>query len=202
MIDPKRDPNWKPSPELLAAFADGELDGRDEAAELRAHIEGWLAANPAAQAELDANRRLRRLWDRTSPPEPSAETWRKTVAGVQRPAPAPPRSSGGRVLVGAALVACLGWALLLLGNFDTQKPKPPVEVFQVAEDADVDIIHIDGTSIDSIVVGRLPLSGPLELADPGDVLITNIAPRDNMRPMPAQQRPILWLLARDEGDGE
>jgi len=29
---------WKPSQELLAAFADGELDGRGELAELRARI--------------------------------------------------------------------------------------------------------------------------------------------------------------------
>jgi len=31
-------PPWKPSQELLAAFADGELDGRGELAELRARL--------------------------------------------------------------------------------------------------------------------------------------------------------------------
>jgi hypothetical protein len=65
--------------ELLAAYADGELD-----AEGRAAVERWLADHPEALPELHAQRELSPanagLWERAEPPEPSAAAW----AGVRR----------------------------------------------------------------------------------------------------------------------
>jgi hypothetical protein len=62
------------SPELLAAYADGELDD-----ETRAHVEQWLAEHPEALAELEAQRELSPanvpLWERAEPPEPSSGVW-------------------------------------------------------------------------------------------------------------------------------
>lgn len=205
MID---DPNtnWKPTPELLAAFADGELDARDDAAELRARIERWLAKNPQAEAELVGNRRLKAIFERTNPPTPSSETWRSVLERIhERPAvPEPQRTSAGAWLIGAGAAACLVWVVLLAGSF-WRTPAESTEVLMVATDADVEIVHVEGNAIDSLVVGLLPLNGVLELANPGEVIITSVTPyrRDNMVPMvqiDASRRPMIW--AKLEGEAE
>jgi hypothetical protein len=60
--------------ELLAAYADGELDD-----ESRAQVEQWLAEHPEALAELEAQRQLSPtnvpLWERAEPTEPSSAVW-------------------------------------------------------------------------------------------------------------------------------
>ena len=54
-------------PRLLAAYADGELDAAG-----RARVEAWLAANPDARADLEAQRRLGPrgpLWEASAAPQ-------------------------------------------------------------------------------------------------------------------------------------
>ena len=72
------DRNWNPGPELLAAYVDGEFEGRDELAALRVRVEDWLSKHPHAQEELAQYRKLRKLWHDTAPDEPSDEAWRPT----------------------------------------------------------------------------------------------------------------------------
>src|SRR5205814_7023357 len=47
------DPDEGPTPEQLAAYADGELADADRAA-----VEAWLLRDPSAAAEVEAQRRL------------------------------------------------------------------------------------------------------------------------------------------------
>jgi hypothetical protein len=61
-------------PELLAAYADGELDP-----DTRAAVERWLADHPQARDELLAQRQLSPanwpLWQKAEPPLPSPDAW-------------------------------------------------------------------------------------------------------------------------------
>ncbi|HEV3437018.1 MAG TPA: hypothetical protein VG122_06650 [Gemmata sp.] len=62
------------SEEILAAYADGELDAVD-----RIRVEQWLADHPEMMDELRVQRELSAsnvaLWDAVEPPEPNAATW-------------------------------------------------------------------------------------------------------------------------------
>src|SRR5438105_1367589 len=65
-----------------AAFADGELD-----AAARARVEAWLAANPSARPDLEAQRRLsrrnRRFWRAAAAPNPGEANWVRVLGHVQ-----------------------------------------------------------------------------------------------------------------------
>jgi hypothetical protein len=196
---------WKPSPELLAAYADGELDARDDAALLRARIEAWVAANPAAQAELAADRRLKNLWDRTTPPLPPNEVWLAAMNRLERlPTPKPARRVPAAVwfVSTGAAAACLLWAILLASSF-WKAPAVAPEVFVVAGESDVEILHVDGDAVESLVVGLLPFRSVFELADLGEIEIMSLtgAPRDNMKPVVVSEgpsRPLIWARAEWE----
>src|SRR5262245_54407800 len=82
----------RPFPELLAAYADGELD-----AAARAQVEAWLAAHPEARAELEAQRRLSRrnqkLWHASAGPSPSEASWARVLNRVQSALRTPPAAA-------------------------------------------------------------------------------------------------------------
>jgi hypothetical protein len=191
--------SWKPTPELLAAYGDGELEGREQIA----RVEAYLAGHPEAQAELAAQRRLRHLWDETTPAEPTTAAWQRTFEGVasapRRVAPRPTWWAFGAVVV----AACVVWALVAVWRTPPPTVAPtPVEPFPVAHNDEVEILRIDGDDLASIVVGRLPLLGVLELAESGDVEVTNVQPAqgDNMRPMMpvVGRRPMIWAKVESE----
>ena len=71
-------------PELLAAYFDGEFEGRDDTASLRRQVEAWLAANPDARSHLADYRRLRQIWQQTTPAEPRSQIWEKVIARVRQ----------------------------------------------------------------------------------------------------------------------
>jgi hypothetical protein len=62
------------SRELLAAYADGELDG-----DYRVLVEQWLAENPGALDDLQTQREFSAsntvFWEAAEPPEPTAVDW-------------------------------------------------------------------------------------------------------------------------------
>jgi hypothetical protein len=188
-------PNWKPSPELLAAFADGELDARDDADGLCARIEAWLAANPAAQADLAANRRLKALWDRGAPPAPPAEAWDQVMKRLAHaPAPARRGRSAGFWVGAATAAACVLWALMLANSY-RKPPAPALEVFAVAGDNDVEILYVEGDSLDGLVVGFGPFRNVLELPDFGEIVVISVTPSplDNTKPVfNSEGPPLIW----------
>ena len=76
-------------------------------------------------------------------------------------------------------------------------PQPVFEPLPLASGSEVEIVRIDGDDVASVVVGRLPLVGVLELANAGDVELTQANER-----MPMVQaegrRPMLWAKLESE----
>lgn len=202
---------WSPSPELLAAYFDGELVGRPEQIDLRRRIARWLRSHPEARAVLDDYRRIAHLWHDTTPPEPEPAVWQRLdaqLASIPLARSSPARRQWVRwttaLVTVAAAIGLAVWlarpdALQLARAPEKQITAPPdtVEVFPVATAGEVTILRVEGDDTQTLVVGELPLHGPLELAGPGEVALTSVQPdaRDRMRPlvrMGDAQRPMIW----------
>jgi hypothetical protein len=190
-----------PSPEQLAAYLDGELDALG-----RARVAAWLCGHPAAAAELEALRRLERVWHENTPPAPDEAQWdallgrivadaeRRTAAvAAEEPVVASgparvlrPAHTGWRWhLRMAGTAAALLFVILAAyrpSPLSPPAPTPPsigpavVHVLRVADDDDVEIVSMDAADIGSLVVGEPPMRGPFVLAAPGDVILESIAP--------------------------
>jgi hypothetical protein len=162
-------------PELLAAYADGELPS----AECR-RVEAWLAAHPEARADIEAQRRLARLFDEAAPPPPADERWAEALAQVQQrlDEPAPRRRRVALVAALLGLAAALLLALVLkyprgggpAGPPDG--PQPTVEeAWPVASAADVEILSMDDRDRGALVVGEPPVNEPMELLTADEVKV-------------------------------
>jgi hypothetical protein len=207
------DPRWQPDPQLLAAFFDGELEGRDDLADLRARLEIWLETHPEALAEWHEHQRLQKLWQDTSPAEPTNSTWNETLQRIdaERKAPSIKPKRARPWLTAGIAIACVGLLMVALigalrypwtsGGSDepmVQQPQPKPgpahaedEVFAVATASEIVILRVEGADTDALVVGRPPVVGPLELADAGDIVIVRVRPdaRDNMMPFVRHKGP-------------
>lgn len=190
-----------PWPDVLAAYADGELD-----APARAAVERWLAAHPRARAELRAQRDLSPgnwpLWQQVEPPLPSEDTWaavRALVADAVPPQPTTPavtrewgwwRRAGvyfGGGLIGFA-AACL--LLGLVGRLFVppvrndpvpvpariDDPLAEYAVLPLANGSDVDIERVAGGGGGLLPVGAAPLPDVLVLAGAGDIEVEDAEP--------------------------
>jgi anti-sigma factor RsiW len=209
-------PNWlqperEPTPEELAAFADGELEPA-----ARERVESWLAEHPQQAAEVEADRHLMRFWHDNPPPEPSADAWDGALAHISSavPAPAPVRrpwrprtGSWGRV-VGSFLAAAAVLSGVLLarplwktptpgvpavpGVTEEQEPEGP---FPVATAEEVNIISMDAKDADAVVMGQ-PLMGSFELAAPEDIQVLKVEPHpaDGLVPR-LEENPVPMIVA-------
>jgi hypothetical protein len=216
------DSGYEARAELLAAYADGELDGDDFLA-LRRRVEGWLARHPEAAAELESLRRLRHLWRLAAPADPGEVAWAAVSSGIQdrlarAGAGRGPWRRWVRVLAWGAAAAILAWlALALLPGRPDDRPLaqnqngtgtqavPDDDPFPVATADEVEILSVQGADTGSLVVGNLPVDGELVLAAPGDVTLRSVRPaaRDNMVPDVVLQgagAPMIW--ARIAGERE
>lgn len=192
--------DWKPSPEVLAAYVDGEVTDADEVH----HIEAYLDENPESRAEVTAQRKLKALWNRAAPAEPSPASWQRVIDHLDdapRPAVAPPSRTAAWALVAFTLAASAMWAWLLAGTYRPATPAA-VDVLEVAQGDDIEILHIEGDDIASLVVGWLPLRNVLELANPGEIEVTSIIPASRDRMMPTVhvegRRPMIYARLDDE----
>ncbi|MBI2808525.1 MAG: hypothetical protein HYX68_26355 [Planctomycetes bacterium] len=210
-MNPLLESDWNPDPQLLAAYFDGELEGRDEMADVRARIETWLQTNPDAVGAWAAHRELQQQWRDTTPPEPTQAMWAKALqridAGRRQPnVPVERRRPWLTAGLVAAMVlfvcGLLFWRASSILNFSPEEPvanlpKAPLDlddsdVFAVATAGEVTILRVNGDDAEALVVGELPLDGPLELASPGDVLVTSSrCPRTNVR-QKGPARPMVW----------
>ncbi len=174
----------RPFPELLAAYADGELD-----AAARTRVEKWLAAHPAALTALETQRRLsprnRRFWRAIAAPNPVEANWARVFGRVQdaldapsRPARVTSRRWRARYVVPAISAAAAVLLYLALPNGGPapiiSPPAPPVQPFAMATDRDIDIISMDNRDAGTVVIGQRPLSGAVVLAAVGDVELKNV----------------------------
>jgi hypothetical protein len=212
--------DWRPGPELLAAYFDGELAGRADLDLLGQRVQDWLRRHPEAVAELADYRRLDRLWQETAPADPGADAWRQLEARIARApvasAERPRRSSAGlwagALLAAAAAVALAVWLGMTyekapqLARPQTIQPAlvaHDTEIFPVATADEIAILHVDGADTQTLVVGELPVQGALELAGPGEVAFTSVQPdiRDNMMPhvrIGGAERPLIWAPVAQE----
>ena len=186
---------WKPSPELLAAFVDGELYGAEAK-----RVEAYLAEHPEAQADVADQRRLERLWDRTTPAEPGRAAWQRTLdrifAGPRR---IEPRSRRWRLFAAAAALAA-AIALVVWSGMSGIRTPAPVQPLPVAQTSEVEIVRIDGDDVGAIVVGRLPLVGVLELASAGEIEVIGMVQANERTPMVQVEgrRPMIWAKLESE----
>jgi hypothetical protein len=212
--------DWRPEPELLAAYFDGELAGRADLDVLARRVQAWLRRHPEAVAELADYRRLDRLWQETAPADPGADTWHQLEARIARAptvsAARPRRSSAGywaaALLSTAAGVTLAIWlGLTYDGTPKLARPQPirpapaadNMDVFPVATADEIAILHVEGADTQTLVVGVLPVQGALELAGPGEVAFTSVQPdlRDNMMPhvrIGGAERPLIWAPVAQE----
>ena len=201
-------PNWTPDPQLLAAYFDGELKC---GAELRARLEAWLEAHPYACEE---HHQLQKFWLDTTPAEPSAAAWNRTLDQIdarRQPPVVFPAKKGSWLTVGimaGSIAICFG---LLFGALRTLLPtnvkSDPLalavpthnesEVFPVASAEEIVIFRIEGADTDMLVVGQLPVSGPLELAAPGEIHVFHARPAEGDQMVPTVRQsgprpPMIW----------
>ena len=220
------DHDWQPDPQLLAAYFDGELDDRADLADLRTRLEAWLKCHPDAFAVQQESQALRNLWQETMPPEPGDEVWSQMLQRIdaaRQPLPSAARGKR-RFAVGAiAIGLALGFGLVLslwqlipssggdgVASVVTPEKHAPgeaeeSEVLPVATASEVVILRVAGEDTDALVVGELPLHGPMELAEPGEIRFFQVQPasKDHVPQrvrLEGPNRPIIWARAETEED--
>lgn len=157
-------------PELLAAYADGELSTED-----RLRVERWLAESHEAGEFLETQEAMgpgnADLWDPVCPPSPSADDWiatRECIGQKMRLANRM-RWAGWAGTFGVfATTATLMFVLPAPQN-NCIDPEPPFgcegfpvesiddEPYPMASSADVQIISLPESAANLLVVGEHPL---------------------------------------------
>lgn len=203
-------------PELVAAYFDGEFEGRDDTDALRRQVEAWLENCPEAQAQIADYRQLRQIWLATGPAEPYP-SWPRVLQGVRQGLTrdprrtAPRRSVWTRRLVAGAIAASLALAWLGWPRQVPPRPGPDRSGFRAVQDEEdlpylvaradeIVILGMEGGDTDALVVGEPPVRGPLELATQEEIRVTNMQPDggDRMVPRVVGQRPMIWAFLDSE----
>jgi len=215
MTPRKGEPLQPPSPELLAAYVDGEFEGSDCLQAQKRAVEAWLDQHPEARADIAAWRRLKKVWQEAPPPGPADAAWPRVLAGVcagvaqaRKEAARKGRFPWGRWLTGGAAAAILlalvagpGYRWLTAPRDGGPPAGPPpggaaVEVLPVATADEVVIIRVAGDDTPTLVVGNPPVQGELVLAEDGEVVVTYMEPDINMN----SPRPMIWVRGEAEED--
>jgi anti-sigma-K factor RskA len=182
----------KPTPEQLAAYADGELDAAS-----RRHCAAWLENHPEAAAEVETWRRLNRLWQASAPEEPGPAVWAATCDRIEKSLPSGPpvivRPRRKLFLWASLLTAAAAAALTISLSARLFHAVPGVltdpeeEPYPVAEAHEVAIISMDVKDADALVVGETPIHGPLAFADFDDIILVDAKRLQHDAPQP-------WLV--------
>jgi hypothetical protein len=168
-------PTRGPTPEQLAAYYDGALQGPDRAA-----LEAWLAEH--AQADQETAHRLDELFRSTTAPDPAPQAWAGMVdriAAGRIPAPQAPAVPRRRLLVplvvglGAAAAALL---LFVLMRSSSDLPAPSMEPLPVVSGNDVVIVKINGDDM-ALVGATMPIDEISPLAAHGEIEV--LEPQDD-----------------------
>lgn len=169
---PERNDGTPPTPEQLAAFADGELTATERSA-----MEDWLANHPAAVAEVECCRRVKDLMRQTAPTPPEPRAWAAVRAGIEARLTQPRRRSFPVFRIAAGLVGTAAAAVLVvfLGR-GIMAPTVKSEVFPVADAGDVMILSMDPGDAAALVVGKPPAVEPIVLATAEEVTLVSAEP--------------------------
>lgn len=159
-------------PEMLAAYADGELRPHD-----RDRVEQWLADHPEVRELLDDQESLgprnAEFWTVVRPPEPSARQWAAVRDDIRGHAPAWATRRWRPWVASLALAAAATAAtvVLVVPLPDAPAPVNPVanprtadpddEPFAMAGSDDVRILSLPESAAHLLVVGDHPLRDTL-----------------------------------------
>jgi anti-sigma factor RsiW len=181
-----------PSPQQLAAYADGELDPVS-----RVKVAEWLARHPEAAAEIDAHVGFQRTAQSAPPPEPGEAAWSSVLKRIdertqtiragkkqnavllaQRRAWLLRRMRDVSVAAAAVLLVFL-WGRYHIPDqaprFDPLNTAPQAaRALPVVSDQDVEIISMEAGDLRCLVVGEPPLHRAIVLATMTDVLIEKV----------------------------
>jgi hypothetical protein len=179
--------------QLLAAYADGELDQPT-----RNRVEQRLAASPELARELRAQRRFSPLneqfWLQVRPPDPLPEQWAAALQYVEdrlaRKAEPNRDVRGGsrwlrRGLLALALALPTSAAASIALVVVIHSHGPPVQMVPVESDDgllrlaqpdDIEIESLRHTDRGSLVVGEPPLTNSVTLAIAADVTLDGLQP--------------------------
>jgi anti-sigma factor RsiW len=175
MLTPPPDP-W---PEVLAAYADGELD-----VGTRQQVETWLADHPEAAELLADQRHLgpgnERWWAMVAPPSPAAAAWERTLDQLaERGRPQPPRWPWLAAGIAVAASVLLAWSWLWPVPTPTMRAE---EALVILTDDEVEIHDAPGDALAALIVGH-PHPEPLVLAAVHEWTLHAVAPdADGMLP--------------------
>lgn len=199
----------EPSPERLAAFADGELGECD-----RARVAAWLGTHPEAAAEVAALRRLADVCRDTAPREPSPAAWDATFARVEAvlpsPAALPPRRRRPFFRKAALALAAAAAAVLVVVLGRPFGPGEPARVvspqaaddpFTLASTEDVAILRMHGADTSALVVGQPPVEGALDWASHEDITVVQVERFEGRAPDMHVDGAAPMLLASSPPDG-
>lgn len=198
-------------PEILAAYVDGEFEGCESLKQQKQAVEQWLEQHPQASDDIAEWRELKQFWQDTVPPEPANEDWAKVFTCIHKELQRHETEAAKKLpwtwIIGGAAAALL---LVIFGplawnsvfppqqydaHVQKQPTAPEAEVFPVATAEEVEILRVGGDDTESLVVGNLPVDGPLVLADRNDVQVMAIEPAAD-QPMPQinnqSERPMVW----------
>ena len=183
-----------PTPELLAAYADGEFEGREDLQPLRRELEAWIAEHPEAQTELAELRRLRRWVEESLPPEPSDAHWTRCFDAIAQADKTPAKAvdPGTKILGTIASLAAVVLLILIAPRFGSRSP----EAWATAGPTDVEIVHADSEDLAQVAWQAPP--EPLPLAESGDVAFVEPEMPRRVVYREGVGRPMIWALAEEE----
>ncbi|MFO0825496.1 MAG: hypothetical protein U0792_20645 [Gemmataceae bacterium] len=165
--------------ELLAGFADSELDAQAAAA-----VDRWLAEHPESLASLNAQREFgpanAALWEQAEIPEPSPAAWKSVrqniEAALNKPVPRSPERTRLAVwlltgMASAAIAASVAWFAFVTSTHPAavspspeqtaSVPEPKVEVAPAPRtvtkpDLLAEFAVLDMASDDDVILERVP----------------------------------------------
>jgi anti-sigma factor RsiW len=162
-------------PEMLAAYADGELSPRE-----RARVEDWLAEHPEAAELLDAQESIGpgnvEMWQSVQPPTPSEAQWAEAYHGIESRAPFPARPSRTGWIGSLGLLAMAATVVFLVSTGDPPERPVAPEVarpvkasagesdeppYAMAQADDVRILSLPEAAATLLLVGEHPLGNSL-----------------------------------------
>ena len=199
------------SPELLAAYVDGELGPRD-----RTRVELWLADHPEARNLVEDQESLgprnTDFWQVASPPEPSHRQWADVLDAIRgRSSILTPRRwlpwAGSLALAAAATAATVLFVLASnpvhlgpdIGPAILDSAEPEEEPLAIASTDEVRIISLPESAARFLVVGEHPLRDSLVIlarADEIEFLGVNTDSFGRFPEMPfevaPEDAPMIW----------
>jgi anti-sigma factor RsiW len=184
-----------PPPELLAAYADGELDAEQTRA-----VEAWLASHPEAAADVEGQRRLAGLVRQAAPAEPAQANWDAVRARIEGALAGAARKQRRRRLLPWVMLTAAAAAAVLLAVL-LPRPTPTAEPFPIVSADDVEIVSLDADAGQALVVGEPPVREALALLGPHEVEQVEFQGNvDGMDPLYLQEgaaAPMIIMMPRE-----